>query len=104
MSPLIKFLAKFENFDLEKSLTGKDCLGTCLTTLLEFMTVYDFQKMRRLSSVFYGIDGESSNLPLMKDTSVIIKHLLRIGSLCEHPSAFRASFYSYKLLDCPKSV
>lgn len=103
MSPLIKFLTKFENFDLEKSLAGEDSSGACLTTLLEFMTVYDFHKLRRLSSLFYGVGGGNSNLPLLKNKNAAIKHLMNQGQICEHPSAFRAALYSHRLLDRPKN-
>lgn len=40
----------------------------------------------------------------MKDAAAVNKHLLNMGSLCEHPSAFRAAFYSHRLLENPRRV
>lgn len=106
LPPLVKFLQGFHEIDLEETLFPDPeeeralkggSKADLLISLLSFLTVYDFQKLRRLSSAFWARSdgtGKQSSLPLFKQAALVQTYLLSIGNMCAgHPHHFRAVFY-----------
>ena len=61
-----------------------------MITLLSFLTVYEFQKLRRLSTAFWykndGTVNKDTKLPILRQAPLVQTYLLSIGNMCStHP-------------------
>ena len=106
LPPFIKFIQGFVDLNIEEVLFPEEShvpyRGKILVTLLSYLSVYDFQKLRRLSTTFWCDKKHECHLPLFNAPYIVQTYLLSIGNLCHgHPHKYRAVFYFDQLIKHP---
>lgn len=95
--PLLSHFVKFiSRFNLPQDIESDPILAT----LMRFITAYDYQKLRRLSSKFYSLD---SSISFFQQAKLVQFYLIEMGNLDTHPSNYRAKIYFKLLIEQPSS-